>query len=194
MSAASVPATPGIAEADLSAAMLKAISAEFSENKRRRGQPRVTPAALEALYRMYGIFEATTRRGNLNEYYRQRAFETLINPDAGIGEFVWLWDLSNNRIKRTLIVELGRIEDPETMISVARQLCAEKPKTQEAVARIRAWRTGKAAPAETIVDCLAGAVERYLAAHPGITYDAVIEAIDVVREAIEQLAHPEAAK
>jgi hypothetical protein len=154
------------------------ISEDSSEMRRRRGRPPATPPWWEGLGS-----RSKTRRTNVNQYYADRAVVTLMEIGDGRpfeeDEFAWL--RSGYRARKTLLTELGRIEDADEMIRVARDLCQHKPKTRLAAARIRGWRNGKRMPEDGILDRLARAVDGYINDHPDVSFSEVIEALDVIR-------------
>jgi hypothetical protein len=122
--------------------------------------------------------------------YRQHAIE-VIWDDPDQGRFEWLIDGMPERIgtggrlkKSTILVELGRIDDDNELIAVALKICELKPKTRDAIAMIRRYRTG-ASPAGDFFD-LALAIERtlrdYAATHPSISLKDVKRALLEIAE------------
>jgi hypothetical protein len=63
-------------------------------------------------------------------------------------EFAWL--LAERSTKRSILMELGRIGEPEAIRHVAEHICEMKPHAEEAVALIRRWRNGRPFDAVTV--------------------------------------------
>jgi hypothetical protein len=83
--------------------------------------------------------------------------------------------------QKTILIELGRIEDDEDLLAAARELCKRKPKVREAVALVRRWRLGKArkpARPHDLMMQLARAIDRYRSLHPDATRQLIEQALD----------------
>ena len=53
------------------------------------------------------------------------------------------WLFAGEFGRKTILTELGRIGEPEAIRHMAKHICDLKPHTEEAVAMIRQWQTGK---------------------------------------------------
>jgi hypothetical protein len=92
---------------------------------------------IERQLRSRGLLERDkTRRHHLNVYYGQRAMAYLV--EVGETSFRWLFDRDAMRAggratwRKTILAELGRIEDEAAMLAMARLICEQKPKTRVA--------------------------------------------------------------
>ena len=113
-----------------------------SENTPKRGRPRVTSEFFEDMVSKKMFPEVQTRRGLLNHYYFQEAFNALHDePDV----YTWLIDHQKQTVKQTILMELGRLVDPDDIRSTAKVLCAMEPKptSRQAVQWIRNFRLGR---------------------------------------------------
>jgi hypothetical protein len=150
------------------------LSEKYSENKRRRGRPRVFSEEVENLFTRLGIGgECLTRRGKLNWWHAQMAVSAL--KDAPGLDWLFNWDqmlAGTGKVRWSILSELGRIQNGDDMRALAAQVCEEKPKTVLAVSMIREFRTGTVVPASA--DGLKAALHRTLDAyqviHPEISY------------------------
>ena len=133
-----------------------------SEKPRRRGRaPRFSPGIMDTARWVAG--DSKTGRHLVNVAYMQRALALL----EGTPDLQWLFDPAammadkhepcKPAFRPGILAELGRIDDPEDMRALALQLCELKPKTHDAVAMLRQWRTGKVPKAQVSVklDCRA---------------------------------------
>ncbi len=165
-------------------------SAESAEN-RRRGRPPVIPELHEALYRsQYGDMP---RRKMLERHYEIRALRTLGNGNQA--EFRWLFgDGTETNYRQSVLAALGRIEDRDILLTVARQICEMKPKARNAVAMIRRVRRG-----DSPVKCgglaheLIRTVNDYLVRHPSMSWDGVRAELEQALDMVEESARLEAA-
>jgi hypothetical protein len=148
-----------------------AISEPFSEKPAKLGRPRsLSPEWEEAIRRYFPDIQSQHGRQNQRAWIRaigvleHRAFRWLGDREAvnrGDGHF-----------RRSIMQELGRIDNDDAMKSVARQICKLKPRAREAVAMIRRWRLGerrKAGNVLALTDELVGVVNDYLNRHPEMT-------------------------
>jgi hypothetical protein len=95
---------------------------------RKGGRPRLFPESRE-FCQSFGIFgDAKTERHRLNIVYRQRALSILMTDPA----FEWLCstreaiDAGVGRLRFTILSELGRIDDEESLRRVATIICERK--------------------------------------------------------------------
>jgi len=167
------------------------IPERVSENrvKPKRGRPPLLSDDELALLRAC-FPNHTTRRSLEDVHYRCRA-QGLV--DDGSGRFLWLVDpeacMAGRRggYKAAILTELGRIDDDNTLLDVAAQLCKSRPTAGEAVRLIRRLRTSR--PGEAAAVGLAGAMARaiddYRARYPGLTMQQVRGAIAIVGQATD---------
>jgi|TARA_B100001964_G_C14051899_1_gene517404 hypothetical protein len=155
------------------------ISEAVSE-KRKRGRPPTFTPEYRALMKAF-FPDVQTRRGMTNVLYQQQALG-LLRDDA---RFKWLVDKDKmiagepNAWKPSILAELGRISDEETLKVVALRVCEVKPKTKDAIAEIRRFRTGKTAAgnASDLYSALATRMNDYIQQHPGMPLSEVDDAV-----------------
>jgi len=161
-----------------------ALSETVSENtgKRKRGRPpsmdKATEAKIDLLFP-----RITTRRGKQNIDYQMYA-EGVLKDDP---RFFWVVGNKEMKWKPTLLTELGRCIFDETIKIVALRICELKPKTKDAVAMIRSWRTGKS-PKWNVFDLgnhIINAINEYKRHHPGMPWSEVEDVLWVVRGHIQ---------
>jgi hypothetical protein len=161
-----------------------------------RGRPRVFSSEQEALFR--NLFpEIRTRRGLQNRMYACRAISVLKQAAGAdvFGRFGWLLGPSFEAAKMrfTLLAELGRLDRPADIATLASTLCEKKDPPRRAVALIRqrVRKTGKARP--TVEDAtyyLASAVDTWLQRYPdadlGVMVEALNEVYSIIQERLEK--------
>jgi hypothetical protein len=170
----------------------KGITEKFSEKPRRGRPPVLTPYVEEGCRRAAGMYQHSTRRANLNEYYKYKAIGALWshNPeghDAGKIAFAWLGDPDTDKgVKSTILAELGRLVDEDLIRRTARILCDEKPRTREAVLRLRRMRIApKSGSVSGLRDELIAHLDDYWVRHPEFTKEQFLDAIAELRWAVE---------
>jgi hypothetical protein len=173
-----------------------------SVKKRRRGRPKVISDFIEeCFYKPYVYSNSIkTRRGHLNEHYRFQALSALIvdddefiDPKSSDFEFKWLYDddtLSQKRpraYRKTILAELGRLQEPSLIRDVARQMCALKPRAKDAAVMIRQRRLRQLSahkPSEQndvqLAKELIDAVLNYLKRYPGTPFSDIYSALKYV--------------
>lgn len=178
---------------------MKRVSENFSEKQQsRRGRPRVLGKEYEEYMRGLGHFRCSSRRGNVNESYFFEAIGTLWNHhpmgmEAALEAYAWLGNPTTSdqkgRLKKTLLAELGRIKDPETIRAVALVICKLKPLATAGVQLIRRARLRRAPAADAygLGHHLARCVDDYRAAHPEASYAMAAEALRDVLEGVHEL-------
>lgn len=108
--------------------------------KRKRGRPRIMPASYSTFLAEW-YPDIRTERGRQDIAYRLRALDVLADDER----FSWLADSeameagSPNAWKPSILSELGRFGNDETLRSFALALCEirPRPKTKEAVSMLR---------------------------------------------------------
>jgi hypothetical protein len=158
------------------------ISEAASENppKTKRGRPPVLDP--QQVARLRGFFpDIRTVRGLQGRANALRAMNVLDHAPA----FNWLCSTKEavsagqGKLRFTILSELGRVEDDD-LKALARQLCQERPRSKDAVAMIRRWRTGKA-PTGGAIDLafhLTRCADEYAARHPGTTRKMLLAALE----------------
>jgi hypothetical protein len=152
---------------------------EATSEKRRRGRPRVLSPETEAAFRHF-VPDVGTRRGRLNVMWRTHALNLLVEePDAFV-TYRWLLgeDPATPKLRFGVLEELGRWDDPASIIALARETCeaaADGATPAELTARLRRARLENAglAPVPASPEGLAAAIlaviERYETEHPDCT-------------------------
>ncbi|MDD4869846.1 MAG: hypothetical protein PHR77_04740 [Kiritimatiellae bacterium] len=102
---------------------------------------------------------------------------------------LWIVDCEKKIIYRQAIMAaLGRIEDDDELLAVAKQICELKPKSNEAIAMIHRWKTGKGETGDAVAlgGELAQRLDDYKRRYPATTMADMLEALKMVRLAICQ--------
>ena len=128
---------------------------------------------------------AKSRRQMQNRLYALRAMDRLgVLEDGRLGAALaerpaLKWLVSEEGARWAILAELGRIRDPGAFDSAVWWVLEYRPKTKEAVAEIRRFRTGKSNPPDTrqLADEVIRAVDDYATRHPAITPDQALEAL-----------------
>ena len=152
----------------------------------RRGRPKAFSENWEKLMagqRVAGmkvVGPSQTRRGQLNALYFLHALGVLSLCGVEHEQLRWLFDIDENRFKRTILAELGRIQDNETMAKMAVDLCELKPITCDAVGMIRRFRLGglpQASATGLLHHIIEYGIGPYEVTHTGVTPQLVREAL-----------------
>jgi hypothetical protein len=156
------------------------------EGKRGRGRPKkfddhfLIHATAEAAMTDRG---PKTWRGHQNHFYQQRALTVLRQDKENLQNYLWLADVRdevfNKVFKRTILAELGRLDDDWTIICYARELCEKKLATKKAVALIRQKRLDQApqASAKALYYVIARAINEYAQTRQGMTDEIALDAV-----------------
>jgi len=112
-----------------------------------------------------------TRRNHLNKLWFLRGWGVLKHNDEPA--FRWFYDddaidAGTGRIRRkTILAELGRLDDDDLILQLARVLCEQKPPMREAIAMIRRHRLGRLASGSCLdlTVAIMTAINDYVAAH-----------------------------
>lgn len=158
-------------------------SAAAAENTgpRKRGRPKIMTPADEQLCNFW-FPEVKSERGRQDVFYRQRAMEHLADQ-PGLN---WLRDEeamtagARNAWKPSVLAELGRIDDPEAMLTAAHRVVHLKPRTcKAAVAMIRRWRRGNTAAAcpVSLAAAMVRGIDAYAATHPDTSNKHILDAL-----------------
>ena len=147
--------------------MTTAPISEKSSKKRKRGRPeRFHPSMLE-IYRQGS--DGYTRRAHPDAGYHVAAFQALGGGDDPA--YAWLIDLKTGKVRRSILAELGRLEDPDAIRDIAGQICELRLKAADAIMAVRAVRLGKKAAADEddLYERLLAFLDRYQRHHEGGT-------------------------
>lgn len=164
-------------------------ASENTQTKSQRGRPKRFNEEVMALSR-YCAPEVKTTRQLANISYRQRALAILWEDSR----FLWLCDQEQMKAgaakawRRGILSELGRIDDPHDLRTVAEQVCKLQPKTKIAIALIRRWRLGKGKKDGwlSLMVTLERTVNDYIGTHPGAPWDDVERALEGVLEEVRE--------
>jgi len=161
--------------------------AEVSETvseKRLLGRPRKEPWTMTLVPDMAP--EVRTRRGQQNVAYRFRAMGILGEQ----AEYQWL--LNDEKPQRSLLSELGRIEDEEALRFMAGCLCRSRPAAHDGVVLVRRFRLDEdlmlgegSALDEQLAQVLRQRIAVFRRRHPtvsdGFVWHAVMSVLDALR-------------
>ena len=171
------------------------ISEAASEMKPKRGRPRgVSREYVETMRPILSIVPESDRSVQ-NFSYLSRAvrildgapgLEWLLGAHAEGGSCGAKW-------RRTLLAELGRIAGEEDIKEWATILCAEKPTTKAAIARVRRWRLGQPQEPEAkqLVRRILQAIDTYRIEYPGADVPLVLEAINNAYSVVQAASESE---
>lgn len=160
----------------------------FSENKRKRGRPPkmldIGKTRKEYISKLAkeGMAEGKGERTKINNFYLHEAQAVLWDSDFS---YLIINDdkTGTTKIKkRTILYELGRLEDPDIIRDVARVICENKLYTAEAVVYIRQHRTG-GKPAGSNIDLarvIGKTIDEYMLKHSDVNEDMIRESLNIV--------------
>ncbi len=163
----------------------------LSENfsvKRKRGRPRLMQPEFENSIRMDMPYSDIRTIQN-NDYEARAGMILGISPDNPPDyPFSWLCDFGKiefgksqrRAYRKTILSELGRIEQVKNLIEAATEICRLKPKTQDAVKMIRGWRLRRPVVSETLESTLRIAIKNYRKKHPEIANNDIHESLIAV--------------
>jgi hypothetical protein len=157
---------------------------------RKRGRPRQYTDGYDKFLTGYGITAGLTRRSHTDAFYRLKAMSQL-HPEKD-PLFAWLWcDGGPNghpkkHVRRTILAELGRMDDEADREAIARELCEQQPTTRDAVAMIRASRLGQPpGTPEQLSEALRTTVDAYLKSHADMGWDDVRHALEYLMDDLD---------
>ncbi len=163
----------------------------ISENvSKKRGRPSVFTDDEVAFAKGFLSPDVRTHRQRQNVLYRQRAI-SVIDDDA---QCKWLWDRESSRrgdgvMKATILSELGRILDPDLLLTTARLASKAKWPTRKAVAAIRRVRGVRQdlGSNDGLVRAIHSAINQYTDGHHDLAdgWDTIFSALDTVRAIFE---------
>jgi hypothetical protein len=163
-----------------------------SDASRHDRQP-LSPRSLKHV--VTSIERTRSRHTTLGRYYVQRALLVLFEPGtAGApwlpreAEFGYFLTPDSRPSSVTILTELGRIPDDETLRAIARRVAQVQPPTQKAATLIRDLRADLPGPRprrleERILAAIDEHLARYPATSPAEILAALSTAADVIRSA-----------
>ena len=110
-------------------------SSENVFQKARRGRPKLL-TGIQAEVAAAVAPNVTTERGRQNALYGIMAMQALGDDPR----FAWLHDRERRFARLTILSELGRVRNPQTLLALALGICERKPRTRAAIGLIRAAR------------------------------------------------------
>jgi hypothetical protein len=140
-----------------------------------------------------GVLSGTkSRRQTQNRLYALRALERLgllgnHELKRALAERPALrWLVDEDGARWGILAELGRIRDLDKFDAAVAWLLEHQPKTKEAVARIRPFRTGKSRSptSRELAKAIIRAVNGYGIRYPELTREQEMEALRLVTEAL----------
>lgn len=158
----------------------------FSKNRKRGRPPIFDPVSTELSNAIWDD-GPKSRRGLQNYQYMTRALAAMGNERDT--KYRWLY--SPEKVRFTILYELGRLQDEEDIRDFAEQICEMKPKSKDAVAMIRNWRLGREKTPgniDTLTQRIIDTLDDYRETHEAnldMVHDAlaeVIRTINVMRD------------
>jgi hypothetical protein len=127
-----------------------------------------------------------TDRTKMNEYYALVAQVALDNGDSD--EFSFIISVVNvmkpvfDTYKKTILIELGRLEDVDLIRKVALFICEKELTTTEAVAHIRQLSVGSKpkGSVHNLAKALAKSIDEYKSKHSDVTDEMVQESLNII--------------
>ena len=169
-----------------------------SQNNRKRGRP----CTLRDDKMLQGVnayirSNPITERGKIDIYFRIIALDQFLDDSR----FDWLCSRDKlNKAKRgrhgwkpSILSELGRITNKEERENIALEICELKPKTKQAIRKIRQWRLGqepKSNKSEMFMYFIK-AVDEYISIHPSIDYDAIQQTLCEITDYLKSIQREE---
>lgn len=168
---------------------------KFSENKRKRGRPeklRVTvEGSIKDLVKKEHMGHNKTDRTKLNEYYALMAQLALGNGENEEYSYIISSNVAQLNFyiyKKTILIELGRLEDPDLIQEAAMVICENEFNTMKAVTYIRHIRVGDR-PAGNNIDlakAIGNLIDEYCLKHSGVNAEMVLESLNTVLSAVPE--------
>lgn len=160
---------------------------EPCSEKKKRGRPStVDYSYVRAIFP--GI--AATRRGQANLSYQQRAIAHLSEMNEESVQLRWLFGGTcdeimggkSGKMRRTILQELGRIDDIDDLVETALEICKLKPNARHARALIRSQRGvhKESGNSDDLAAVLVKAMNGYLYDHPNTATDVIRDALATV--------------
>ena len=168
----------------------------FSENKRKRGRPLkmldcgvTRKGYIAEMVKANMSSDGKSGRSHINFYYMLQGQGALADENGNHpfdGEFSFIIAVSDSlevrAYKRTILQELGRLEDEEVIKGVAREICKNKLTTDRAVTYIRELKIGSK-PAGSrfgLAKILAKNIDEYKLKHSEATDGMIRASLDIL--------------
>jgi hypothetical protein len=170
---------------------------DLSENKRKRGKPKKTldngDTFNEWVLKMGLSNNKKSERLKINYFIAvaQGALEDENGNNSIDGEFDFIIAVNDNLeivcFKRTILQELGRLEDEEVIKGVARVICKSKLSTDDAITYIRQFRTTQKQGDEIkLAQAIASVIDDYTFKHVGVDLDLIESSLTLVFNAFSE--------
>ena len=165
-----------------------------SDTSRHDRQP-LPPQSLKHV--VSSIERTRSRHTTLGRYYVQRALLILCEPGPAGTEwvprepaFAYFLTPDARPSSTTMLAELGRIPDDETLRTVARRVAQERPSTQKAAAFIRRLRAGEPGPRpRRLEERLLAAIDEHWARYPATSPTDILAALSTAADLIPRARH-----
>lgn len=171
--------------------MIDTVISENISEKKKRGRPRLIHRTLGEYYRSQVSPGTHTDRTAQNAYLGMAALGRLmgakisesqyeLSPGRDDWPYKWLCDETVKPVvyRRTILTELGRIDDDDELREVAAYLCEHKPSTREAIGIIRRYRHGvKPADCTALTNTFIRTMNDYIGGHPDVTRQQILMAM-----------------
>jgi hypothetical protein len=164
----------------------------FSKNTKKRGRPKKildNGKTFDEWILKAGLSkDEKSERWKINTYYTAVAQAALADENGNHsvdGEFNFIIAANNLEIvcfKRTILIELGRLEDEKMIRGVARVICQNKLSTDDAITYIRQFRT-KQKPAgdkEKLALSIGKAIDEYKFKHLDVDNEMIRASLNLV--------------
>lgn len=164
----------------------------------RHDRPSLVPQSLKHV--VSGIERTRSRHTMLGRYYTQRALLILFEPGEADAqwvprepEFGYFLSPDSRRSSGTILTELGRIADDQTLRAVARRVAQEQPPIQKAVALVRRLRAGEPGPRpRRLEERLLAAIDEHRARYPATSPTEILAALSTAAGVIRPPRPPAA--
>jgi len=138
------------------------------------------------------LSDVKSERAKINVYYTARGQQALEDENGKHpfdGEFSFIIavgdDLEIKAYKRTILHELGRLEDKELIREVACVICEHKLSTAKAIVYIRQFRSKqKKGDKLQLANEIINKLNDYNIKHSDVDYFLMLEALDIVKNSI----------
>jgi hypothetical protein len=150
-----------------------------TETPKRRGRP---PKLQDAVAVLQTLGEPGQRRAAENAVYMGKAISLLCADGSGVVQPPYDW--LNGR--KTILAELGRLNDTHDIKPFAARICELKPSAVEGAALLRQVRRGGMPPGtvEGLFNVLVRGYDEYITIHNGLSSENKMLAIKQFTEAV----------
>jgi hypothetical protein len=141
------------------------------------------------------IERTRSRHTTLGQYYMQRARLLLFEPSATGTDWIprepafgYFLAPDRRRFRVTMLTELGRISDDETLRTVARRVAVKQPPAQKAAALIRRLRAEEPGPRRRrLEERLLAAIDEHWSQYPATSATDILAALSTAAAVIRRL-------